>query len=238
MKSLASFSAVFALLFLVACGGEDGSGKTEGPTAPQQNSISNKIVFVSERDANDEIYVMNADGSGQTRLTNNSSGDRAPAWSPNGSKIAFSSNRGRGGSGIYVMKSDGSGQNTVTDIPASDEPAWSPDGAKIIFTSNRYGSTDIYVMNANGSGQTNLTNNPAIDNAPAWSPDGAKIAFTSDQGPPCSGGVRDERRRFGPDQPHQRRFPLTCTLIRTLPGLLTAPKLLLSPAGTATSRST
>jgi uncharacterized repeat protein (TIGR01451 family) len=137
-----------------------------------------KIAFVSDRDGNDEIYVMNANGSGQTRVTNNSADDREPASSPNGARIAFVSNR-NGNDEIYVMNTDGSGLTRLTNNSAADEaPAWSPDGTKIAFDSDRNGSTEIYVMNADGSGQTRLTSN-GFDLDPAWSPDGTKIAFSN-----------------------------------------------------------
>ncbi len=142
-----------------------------------------KIAFHSERDGNcipcTEIYVMNADGSGQTRLTNNNAYDALPSWSPDGTKIAFHSKRD-GNSEIYVMNADGSGQTRLTNNPASDEFAsWSPDGTKIAFESDRDGNEEIYVMNADGSGQTRLTNNPAFEGYVSWSPDGTKIAFSS-----------------------------------------------------------
>jgi Tol biopolymer transport system component/drug/metabolite transporter (DMT)-like permease len=141
-----------------------------------------KIAFRSDRDGNDEIYVMNADGSGETRLTNDSGYDGEPAWSPDGRKIAFTSYRD-GDPEIYVMNADGSGQTNLTQNDVVDgSPAWSPDGQKIAFTSEVgiYGTFDIYVMNADGSGRANLTNYAAADDiVAAWSPDGQKIAFSS-----------------------------------------------------------
>jgi Tol biopolymer transport system component len=138
-----------------------------------------KIAFTSERDGNPEIYVMNSDGSGQTRLTNNSTSDTYPSLSPNGSKIAFVSNQG-GNPGIYVMNSDGSGQICLSE--GDDKaPSWSPDGSKITFSSNRDGNYEIYVMNVDGSEQTRLTNNNTMDLRPSWSPDGSQIAFSSDR---------------------------------------------------------
>jgi Tol biopolymer transport system component len=133
-----------------------------------------------------EIYVMNADGSNQTRITTNSASDRQPSWSPDGTKIAFVTNRD-GNDEIYVMNADGSNQTRLTNNTAFDsDPAWSPDGSKIAFTSNRdlpgsFGNNgfEIYVMSANGSNPTRLTNNSASDAQPSWSPDGARIAFTS-----------------------------------------------------------
>ncbi|MEJ7862325.1 MAG: Calx-beta domain-containing protein, partial [Pyrinomonadaceae bacterium] len=148
-------------------------------TIRQQLNNSGKIAFTSVRDGNEEIYAMNADGSEQTRLTNNAAADGSPAFSPDGSKIAFASDRD-GNAEIYVMNADGSGQTRLTNNAAGDVyPAFSPDGSKIAFSSSRDGNFEIYVMNADGSGQTRLTNNAQTDYDPAFSPDGSKIAFTS-----------------------------------------------------------
>jgi Tol biopolymer transport system component len=145
--------------------------------APATNG---KLAFGSDRDGNFEIYVMNPDGSGQSRLTSNPARDAEPTWSPNGTKLAFRSDRD-GNDEIYVMNADGSAQVNLTNSPGVDgQPAWSPDGTKIAFASTALdGNRDVYVMNADGSGQNRLTNDPAIDIEPAWSPDGAKLAFRS-----------------------------------------------------------
>ena len=137
------------------------------------------IAFASRRDGNYEVYVMEAEGSGQTNLTNSPGFDSDPAWSPDGSSIAFSSDRD-GDLEVYVMNADGSGQTNLTSNPGTDfQPAWSPDGSRIAFSSDRDGDLEVYVMNADGSGQTNLTSNPGTDFQPAWSPDGSRIAFAS-----------------------------------------------------------
>ena len=135
-----------------------------------------------------EIYVMNADGSGQTRLTTNTAGDYEAHWSPDGSKIVFESERD-GNFEIYVMNADGSGQTKLSNHQAADyDPIWSPDGNKIAFESERDGQQEIYVMNADGSVQTNLTNNSSPDYLAdccyprqSWSPDGSKIAFATER---------------------------------------------------------
>jgi len=150
-------------------------------TAPE-TTAKDKIVFASyfrEEDGNVEIYIMNIDGSEQVNLTNNSANDDYPSFSPDGSKIAFTSDRD-GNLEIYTMNVDGSDQVRLTNNPANDEwPCFSSDGAKITFNSNRDGNPEIYTMNVDGSGQINLTNNLEWDEEPSFSPDGSKIAFGS-----------------------------------------------------------
>src|SRR5207247_1572845 len=89
------------------------------------------LAFASDRDGTQAVYVMNPDGSGQTRLTFNPADDFFPTWSPDGQKIAFES-RGDGNSEVYVMNADGSNPVNLTNNPATDgNPAWSPRGDKI-----------------------------------------------------------------------------------------------------------
>lgn len=149
------------------------------PTSQAIEQIG-RIAFVSDRDENFEIYVMDSDGNSQTRLTSNTAEDNSPAWSPDGQRIAFVSNRD-GNAEIYVMNNDGTNQTRLTTNTSDDlDPAWSPDGARIAFTSGRDGTDEIYVMNADGSLQTNLSNNRAgEDLQPVWSPQGQHIAFAS-----------------------------------------------------------
>jgi hypothetical protein len=127
-----------------------------------------RIVFMSFRDGNEEIYVMNADGTNQTRLTFNPAQDNFPALSPDGSKIVFASNRD-GNEEVYVMNSDGTGQTRLTNSTADDaSPSFSPDGSKITFHSFRDGNVEVYTMNVEGTSQTDITNNPASDSGPSW----------------------------------------------------------------------
>jgi dipeptidyl aminopeptidase/acylaminoacyl peptidase len=138
--------------------------------------VNGKIVFAG---LNLDLYVMDADGSNQTRLT--TSGAFHSAWSADGTRIAFDSTRD-GNWEIYVMDADGSNQTRLTTDSRFDQaPAWSPDGTKIAFTAGRSDEElgRIYVMNADGSNQTELSTGPVADSGPAWSPDGSKIAFES-----------------------------------------------------------
>src|SRR2546421_124121 len=107
-------------------------------TASFQAEAQGRISFLTIRDGNIEVYVMNADGSGQTRLTSGPGNSLFPSFSPDGSKIAFTSDRD-GDKEIYVMNADGSGQIRLTNSVGDDTyPTFSPDG-KIAFTSNRNG---------------------------------------------------------------------------------------------------
>jgi Tol biopolymer transport system component len=168
-----------ALLLMVALLG--------GTPAPQAGAafpgINGKIAFDTDRDAgNIDIYMMQEDGSSPTRLTTDPGLDVEPAWSPDGTRIAFSTNRD-GNYEIYTMNADGSGQTNLTNDNGDDrDAAWSPDGTKITFASERDGDSEIFVMNADGSSPVQLTDNILfIDARPAWSPDGSKIAFDSDR---------------------------------------------------------
>jgi TolB protein len=103
--------------------------------------------------------------------------DFGPSWSPDGTRIAFTSHRA-GSADIWVMNADGSNPVQLTTNGADDvDPAWSPDGAKIAFASRRNGNLEIYVMSADGSNQTRLTISGEDDIQPAWSPDGLKLVF-------------------------------------------------------------
>jgi Tol biopolymer transport system component len=173
---------------------------------PAWSPDGRKIAFMSNRDGNDDIFVVNADGSGLRNLTRRPANDRkrigwfsfgGPTWSPDGRRIAFQSRRDRPSEleraacrprcereEIYVVDADGSGLRRLTHNWRFDgAPVWSPDGRKILFEHRHH--PDVWVMNADGSGQRNLTRSVthpfATDSAPAWSPDGRKILFLSNR---------------------------------------------------------
>ena len=133
------------------------------------------------------MYVMNADGSGQRRLTNLPAHNYGSCLVARRGKITFVSFHGPNDFEIYVINADGSGQRNLTRDWGFDIsfPVGSPDGAqKIAFASKRDGNWELYVMNADGSGQRNLTRNMANDylyGANPWSPDGRKIVFGRDR---------------------------------------------------------
>jgi Tol biopolymer transport system component len=130
-----------------------------------------------------DIYAINPDGTGLAGLTTDGydSDDDLPSWSPDGSRVAFVSDRD-GNDEIYVMDADGTNQTRLTDDPGAEhDPAWSADGSKLLFASDRDGNWEIYVVNLDGSGLMRLTDNPAVDADPDWSPLDDQIAFSSER---------------------------------------------------------
>lgn len=166
-----------ALLALAGCGG-----------APR--SVG-RLVVEREVAGNSDIYVLNADGSGLTRLTDDPGWDGTPRWSPDGTRIAFASER-LGLPAIFVMDADGSNLQPLTDgASVSMMPAWSPGGSKIAFASDRSyevmmqggrqlveGGLEIWLMNADGSDVERITGNYE-DQAmyPDWAPNGQRLAY-------------------------------------------------------------
>lgn len=145
---------------------------TKGSYSGGNGKIVFQAVPVGEQDS--EIYVMNPDGSDITPLTNNNVGDYDPCWSPDGSKIVYSSD-----GAIWVMNADGSNQKPLTTPPEDNydsDPAWSPDGNKIAFIRNNdFNHAFLYMMEADGSSPTRLLPDEDYVYHPSWSPDGTKL---------------------------------------------------------------
>lgn len=145
---------------------------------PEWSPDGERIVFVSQRDGNEEIYVMEADGSHQRRVTQHPARDTLPTWSPDQTQIAFV----RDFEGLYIIDADGSHEQRLADGGGS--PAWSPDGAAIAF----FAQDAIFTVSPAGGPPTHLVDLPFPDETfsfigrmLAWSPDGTRLLFTAER---------------------------------------------------------
>ena len=163
--------------FRTARQAEDAANARDG--APSWGPGGRLIVFAAEvgREPAD-LYVMAADGSGRRRLTSTPAVEANPVFSPDGTRIAFESDRD-GNSEIYVMEADGGNVRRLTNDPASDAfPAWSPDGTRLAFMSdrNKRAASDIYTMDATDGSKIERLTTDLANWSPQYSPDGKQLA--------------------------------------------------------------
>jgi Tol biopolymer transport system component len=166
---------------------------TATPLISSTMAKPNVIAFTGTGDDpnNEDIYIINLNNLKLVNITQNPAADMMPAWSPDGTKIAFISSRNNNNLQLFIMNPDGSGAQQITTgepLPLH-RPSWSPDGLKIAFDAqNPDNSVGIYVVNVNTKILTTLINDSSDNFNPAWSPDGTKIAFSSNRAGP---GVYD-----------------------------------------------
>lgn len=150
-------------------------------TPPPPPTANNRIAFISIRDGNPEIYVMNADGAGQTRLTNTPALEMEHAWNPAGTRLVFVSRR-TGSYELFAMDADGGNVVRLTTNGQADwGPSYTPDGARLLFFRTISGSDEIHSMDVDGSNEQRLTQNTWFDVLPVMTPDGQTIIFNSDR---------------------------------------------------------
>jgi TolB protein len=170
---------VFALVLILVFREVDDDELPLG-AAPERAPVT-RIAFSAVSSGNPEIYLINADGTGQVQLTDHPAADTSPVWSPDGTRIAFISDRS-GSAQIWVMDADGSSIQQVTDgTGAFATPQWSPDGTRMAALRSEEGTgsgpiPEIWVFDADGNNARSLTNGHGPANGFDWSPDGTQIA--------------------------------------------------------------
>lgn len=179
MRRALAAAAAASLAALTALAAGAGTATATPP------GINGLIAF--EEINSGQLFTMTATGTNQSpRLTDTPDPNSDATWSPDGTKIAFTSRRDGGDPEIYIMNADGSNQRRFTTSPGTDEqPTWSPDGTRIAWASDRNaGNLEIYSANLDGSGLLRHTVNGAfVDTEPEYSPDGSLIAFRSNRNP-------------------------------------------------------
>jgi TolB protein len=163
-------------IFIARADGSDLRTVTSTPDVEENGPVispdGSRIAFWANQDGRPEIFVIRSDGTGLTRVTHDTLGDAFPAWSPDGTRLAFTRAGGSASDldGIFIVNADGTGEVQVPGVGPEPELAWSPDGAEIAFN----GIASIHV---DGTGARTITSRAETQSDPAWSPDGTRIAY-------------------------------------------------------------
>lgn len=166
-------------------------GPTAVPGVLPPPSGGDRLAFSSDRFGDDDIFLIDIDGTNLRQITTDRAADSNPAWSPNGLLIAFVSTRD-GDAEIWVVAAgcpitppsgcEGNMVQLTINTAREFNPAWSPNGQQIAYASNQDGDFEIWVMEANGSNPHPITSNTTDDFSPHWSPDGSQIVYQSQGG--------------------------------------------------------
>jgi TolB protein len=171
----------FSDIFVMARSGEGKKPLTDtddrNELDPAWSPDGTRIAFLTEQPfgTQPDLWVMDADGSGKRRITDDAAYENGITWTPDGARIAFEKD-----GDIWTVAPDGTGPRNLTGTPDAAEvsPDFSPDGEKLAFAGNLdNGDREIFTMNLDGGALTNVTDDNAHEDEPAWSPDGRKIAF-------------------------------------------------------------
>ena len=186
---LGEFGRCRVALFLAVLVAPPGAARGQTPNRapaihgglPVVSPDGSRIAFVSNRDGADDLFVIAADGTGETRLTRTPEAEAAPGWTPDGKHVVFSI-FANDASRFFAIDPDGKNQREIASVPGR-APTLSPDGKRLVFMAGTWTATRLMVSALDGSSAKQITDGSSVAWNNHWSPDGTRIAFTSRTGP-------------------------------------------------------